>query len=334
MPPAFGERSLGPSRRKRSPSGRSRSPPAAIHAALRPRSALDARHLGRRYSPAPAGEPGGTTARQGAEGAAADRACRGKAGKTWATAAEALLFAERCSALSGTDTDFVMMITMAYTGMRWSEASGLPPGCVGGDTIDIDWKLYDLEARFYRGRPKDGSIRTADVPPFLAELLRRLPSGPAPIADALAGTRSRRGAPGASTSSWARGGRISAGRTTRREWCARRLTAGAPRKEGPAPAAGGAGPGRHERSVARDAAAAVAASGARRAVRTADGPGDPAPRGQGGQWALPRLRPDHPASPGRNRRQPQNEGRAMRGNGGGARPSPCRSRPGSLCGPG
>ncbi len=94
-----------------------------------------------------------------------------KAGKRWATALEALLFAERCSALSGTDTDFVMMITMAYTGMRWSEASGLPPGCLGGDTVGIDWKLYELDARLYRGRPKDGSIRTADVPPFLAELL-------------------------------------------------------------------------------------------------------------------------------------------------------------------
>jgi integrase len=94
-----------------------------------------------------------------------------KAARTWATALEALLFAERCSALSGTDTDFVMVITMAYTGMRWSEVSGLPPECVGGDTVDIDWKLYELEARFYRGRPKDGSIRTADVPPFLAELL-------------------------------------------------------------------------------------------------------------------------------------------------------------------
>lgn len=94
-----------------------------------------------------------------------------KAGKTWATALETLLFAERCSALSGTDTDFVMLTTMAYTGMRWSEALGLPPACVGGDTVDIDWKLYELEARFYRGRPKDGSIRTADVPPFPAELL-------------------------------------------------------------------------------------------------------------------------------------------------------------------
>jgi integrase len=95
----------------------------------------------------------------------------GKAEKSWATSLEALLFAERCAALSGDDTDFVLCITMAYTGMRWSEAMGLSPECVHETTMDIDWKLYELDSRFYRGRPKDGSIRTADLPPFLAELL-------------------------------------------------------------------------------------------------------------------------------------------------------------------
>jgi hypothetical protein len=48
---------------------------------------------------------------------------------------------------------------------------GLLPGCIHGQTMDIAWKLYELEARFYRGRPKDGSIRTVDIPPFLDELL-------------------------------------------------------------------------------------------------------------------------------------------------------------------
>lgn len=91
--------------------------------------------------------------------------------KSWATALEVLLFAERCAALSGADADFVMAITMAYTGMRWSEAMGLPPDCLHGDTMDIAWKLYELNSRFYRGRPKDGSIRTVDVPPFLADIL-------------------------------------------------------------------------------------------------------------------------------------------------------------------
>jgi len=48
---------------------------------------------------------------------------------------------------------------------------GLSPVCVHKVTIDINWKLYELNSRLYRGRPKDGSIRPADLPPFLAELL-------------------------------------------------------------------------------------------------------------------------------------------------------------------
>jgi integrase len=96
-----------------------------------------------------------------------------KAAKEWATPLEVLLFAERCSALSGTDTDFVMNVTMAYTGMRWSEALGLQDRSVHGGTMGIDWKLYELGARFYQGRPKDGSIREVDVPPFLADMLDR-----------------------------------------------------------------------------------------------------------------------------------------------------------------
>jgi hypothetical protein len=64
-----------------------------------------------------------------------------------------------------------MIITVAYTGMRWSEVIGLVPECVHSDRVDVSWKLYELNGRFYRGRPKDGSIRPADLPPFLAEML-------------------------------------------------------------------------------------------------------------------------------------------------------------------
>jgi integrase len=91
--------------------------------------------------------------------------------KVWPTPLQALLVAERCAALSGSDTDFVMVITIAYTGMRWSEAIGLGPDCVQDDLIDINWKLYELNGKFYKGRPKDGSIRPADVPPFLSQLI-------------------------------------------------------------------------------------------------------------------------------------------------------------------
>jgi hypothetical protein len=64
-----------------------------------------------------------------------------------------------------------MILTIAYTGMRWSEAIGLGPESVGSDAIQINWKLYELDGRFYKGRPKDGSIRPADLPPFLAQLI-------------------------------------------------------------------------------------------------------------------------------------------------------------------
>ena len=49
----------------------------------------------------------------------------------------------------------------------------MPPGSFRGQTLDIAWKLYELDARFYRGRPRDGSVRTVDIPPFLEDLLTR-----------------------------------------------------------------------------------------------------------------------------------------------------------------
>jgi integrase len=101
--------------------------------------------------------------------------------KVWPTPLEALLTAERCAALTGRDEDFLLIITLAYTGMRWSEITGLAAAGIDGDAMHIAWKLYEL-GRFYRGYPKDGSIRTADLPPFLAGLL----------ADHLGGTRGRR----------------------------------------------------------------------------------------------------------------------------------------------
>jgi integrase len=67
----------------------------------------------------------------------------------------------------------VLVITLAFTGMRWSEMIGLAPAYVSKQQVGIEWKLYELNGRFYRGRPKDGSIRPADLPPFLADLLAR-----------------------------------------------------------------------------------------------------------------------------------------------------------------
>jgi integrase len=91
--------------------------------------------------------------------------------KVWPTPIEALLVAERVAALTGRDEDFIMEITDAYTGMRWSETTGLTPKSLRDDELDVHWKLYELGGRFYKGRPKDGSMRTVDLPPFLAQLL-------------------------------------------------------------------------------------------------------------------------------------------------------------------
>jgi len=93
--------------------------------------------------------------------------------KAWASPLQALLVAERAAVLSGQEADFVMVLTLAYTGMRWSEAVGLPPHCIKQGEIDAHWKLYELNGRFYQGRPKDGSMRTIDIPPFLQALLAR-----------------------------------------------------------------------------------------------------------------------------------------------------------------
>jgi hypothetical protein len=54
--------------------------------------------------------------------------------------------------------------------MRWSEAVGRRPAFVRADQVSIEWKLHELRGRFYLGRPKDGSIRPAYLPPFLAQL--------------------------------------------------------------------------------------------------------------------------------------------------------------------
>ena len=88
-----------------------------------------------------------------------------------ATPLQALLVAERAAVLSGDETDFVMNLFIAYTGARWSEAIGLPPGCVREKEVALHWKLYELNGLYYQGRPKDGSMRTADLPPFLSMLL-------------------------------------------------------------------------------------------------------------------------------------------------------------------
>jgi hypothetical protein len=79
------------------------------------------------------------------------------------------------------DSTFIADITIAYTGCRWGELLGLPPDLIHADSIDLHWKLYELNGRFYRGRPKDGSMRTVATPPFLNGLLTHHLNSGAPL---------------------------------------------------------------------------------------------------------------------------------------------------------
>ncbi|WP_242907469.1 tyrosine-type recombinase/integrase [Actinomadura terrae] len=91
--------------------------------------------------------------------------------KVWATPLQALLLAERCALLSGRDDDFVMIITVAYTGVRWGEVNGLERPACRLDQIRIDWQLRELAGRVEKVPPKDDSHRPVDLPTFLSALL-------------------------------------------------------------------------------------------------------------------------------------------------------------------
>ncbi|GHE33031.1 hypothetical protein GCM10017673_39920 [Streptosporangium violaceochromogenes] len=99
-----------------------------------------------------------------------ERAKRRRA--VWPTAGETIAIAERAAILAGHDEVFLLLVTAAFTGLRWSEVLALEPDALLPDgRLDIRQKLYELKG-FYVGHPKDGSLRTLHLPPFLLELLR------------------------------------------------------------------------------------------------------------------------------------------------------------------
>jgi hypothetical protein len=97
--------------------------------------------------------------------------------KEWATPLETVLIAERGALLArdpaAYDVIFTMGVATAWTGARWSEILALAPDSLKDGVLDIRWKLYELSG-FYLGWPKDGSIRPADLPPFLETMLGAL----------------------------------------------------------------------------------------------------------------------------------------------------------------
>ncbi|MCP2339239.1 hypothetical protein [Actinomadura rupiterrae] len=91
--------------------------------------------------------------------------------RQWCTPLQALLVAERCALMSGRDEEFLLVVTIAWTGMRWGEAIGLEEADLEEGGIRLDWQLRELAGRFLRVPPKDDSSRLVDLPPFLERLL-------------------------------------------------------------------------------------------------------------------------------------------------------------------
>lgn len=89
----------------------------------------------------------------------------------WTNALLALLIAERAALLSGRDEEFVQVITMHYTGMRWGEITGLEAANVKPGSIRIWWQLAEVNGVFVKVPPKYGSRRTIDIAPFLQSLI-------------------------------------------------------------------------------------------------------------------------------------------------------------------
>jgi integrase len=83
-----------------------------------------------------------------------------------------LLLAERAALLAGRDDEFVAMMLMGYTGIRWAELVGLEVGYVRAAAVRVEWQLYELDnGVLHRCPPKDDSHRTIDLPPQLSRLL-------------------------------------------------------------------------------------------------------------------------------------------------------------------
>jgi integrase len=94
--------------------------------------------------------------------------------RPWATAAQVLAIANRVSA-----AEAALVITAAYTGMRWGELAGLQrPNCKLDDArilIDPDWgALHEVAGALELGSPKTpAAVREILLPPFLVGLLRQ-----------------------------------------------------------------------------------------------------------------------------------------------------------------
>ena len=72
----------------------------------------------------------------------------------------------------GRDDEFVAVMTLGFTGIRWGEMVGLEAKYVRPDGLRVEWQLYELDnGQLDRSPPKDESRRTVAVPDWLIALL-------------------------------------------------------------------------------------------------------------------------------------------------------------------
>jgi integrase len=111
-------------------------------------------------------------ARRRGRGKRAGRSQKRTPEKTVTTGLGILLLAERAALLSGRDDEFIAVVTLGFTGLRWGELVGLEGRYVGPDSVRVEWQLYELDTgELYRCPPKDDSYRTVHVPGWLGSLL-------------------------------------------------------------------------------------------------------------------------------------------------------------------
>jgi hypothetical protein len=80
--------------------------------------------------------------------------------KAITTALGILLIAERAALLSGRDDEFVAVVTLGFTGIRWGELVGLEATFVRPAGIRVEWQLCELDSgQLHRCPPKDESRR-------------------------------------------------------------------------------------------------------------------------------------------------------------------------------
>lgn len=121
--------------------------------------------------------PTNPAARPRGKGRKADRRIEAfeRVERAWSNVVEALLIAERVALLSGRESDAVLILTAFFTGLRWSELMALTREALDErGKIAAHWKLYESDGAFYWGRPKDGSMRTIDIPMWLWEMLQNI----------------------------------------------------------------------------------------------------------------------------------------------------------------